>query len=342
MLRARFLTVAAAGLALFAGNAVAPPPATAQGLPVAIGIQDSPDWLLHVARDLKLFEKVGLTPTFVRFPGGPPMIEAVQSGSLDIASVGSVTFLMGLARGLDWKIIGINPEGAYSQGIVVRRDSGIAGHTDLKGKRIGVFHGSMAEYGMMMILRAHGITRNQVTIEYMTPEEQVAALQSRRIDAAAMREPWLQRVVHSQNARVIAREGDVGIYTNVDTYSVRRDWLTTHRPTAVRFLQALLMASDVIEKDPQVAVRLFAAEMHLKRAWVETIFENVPPPLIHQWANPRYTYSLTKNGPFQRRLSYLGHYLLDEGLIKQPVDVSDAMDVSLIVEASKGRAVKSE
>ena len=110
--------------------------------PITIGYQDAPDWLLFVARDLKLFEKAGLAPTYVKFDGSLPMIAAAQNGSIDLASIGSVAFLIGLSQGVDWVMIGINPEGAYSQGLVARKDSGIKSPADLKGKRIAVFKGS--------------------------------------------------------------------------------------------------------------------------------------------------------------------------------------------------------
>ena len=38
-------------------------------------------------------------------------------------------------------MIGIDSEGAYSEGLVVRKDSGIDTPGDLKGKRIGYFEG---------------------------------------------------------------------------------------------------------------------------------------------------------------------------------------------------------
>ena len=31
----------------------------------------------------------------------------------------------GLSQGVDWVMIGINPDGAYSEGLVARKDSGI-------------------------------------------------------------------------------------------------------------------------------------------------------------------------------------------------------------------------
>ena len=72
------------------GGAAASRQAVGQSRSITIGYQEQPDWLMFVARDLKLFEKMGLSPSFVRFPGGTPMIEAAQEGSIDVASVGSV------------------------------------------------------------------------------------------------------------------------------------------------------------------------------------------------------------------------------------------------------------
>jgi aliphatic sulfonates family ABC transporter substrate-binding protein len=323
---------------LVAGGALTAPRTLAQGrLPITIGYQEKPDWLLFVARDRKLFEKAGLAPTFVKFAGGPPMIAAMQNGSIDLASVGSEAFLIGLSQGVDWVMIGINPEGAYSQGLVARKDSGIKTPTDLPGKRIGLFKETTAQFGLMMILRQHGIHANQVTLLDMPPEEQLIALENKKIDAAMTWEPWMQRMIHEANARIVTTEGNVGVYTNVDGYSVRRQWLRENRETALRFLRALLMANDVVQKDPTIAVHLWARELGIKEAWAAAIYEDVPPPLIYEWTNPQYTYSLVKGAPLDRRLGFLATFLFDAKLIPQPVDVDNLMDVSVIAEALKSR-----
>ena len=71
---------------LMVGHAFAAPWALAQTpLPIRIGFQQTPDWLLLAARDLKLFEKAGLAPTYVKFDAWAPLIAAAQSKSIDVS-----------------------------------------------------------------------------------------------------------------------------------------------------------------------------------------------------------------------------------------------------------------
>jgi ABC-type nitrate/sulfonate/bicarbonate transport system substrate-binding protein len=221
-----------------------------------------------------------------------------------VATVGSVPFLIGLSQGVDWVMIGISDEGAYAEGFVARKDSGIDTLAALKGKRIGYFRGSTTHYAVMMALRQLGLPPDQVTLLHMAPAEQVAAMARKELDAAVTWEPWMQRMVYEANARIIATEGDLGIYTNVGGYSARRDWLRDNRETAVRFLGALLSAYGVLQKDPMVGVRALAREMEIKEAWAETVYRDAPPSNIFEWATPRYPYSLVKDSAFHRRLGY--------------------------------------
>ena len=306
-------------------------------LPIKIGYQStsSDDWLFFAARDLKLFEKAGLTPEYVPFVAGPPMIAAANSGNIDVAIIKVLPFLSGLSQGVDWVMIGIGSEGAYSEGLVVGRDSGIDTPGDLKGKRIGYFAGSSAHYGLIMTLRQHGISRHQVKLFDMPPEHQITAVMKGELDAAMVWEPWIQRMVHEANARLIAIEGDLGIYTNVATISVQREWLEKNRETAVRFLQALILAYDALKRNHTIAVRAVVNETGTKKEWVEQIYRDAPPPNIHLWAEPRYIYSLVKGAVFHRRLGYVARFMVDEKVFPKEVDTDDVLDASVVTEALK-------
>lgn len=220
---------------------------------------------------------------------------------------------------------------------MVRRDSDIRSPTELKGKRIGLYEGATAHFGFLMMLRQHGIRADQVTIVHMVPERQVQALGAREIDAAMVWEPWMHRMMRTADGRIVETEGNVGIYTNVDCYTVRRDWLRANRDTALRFLRALVAANDLVSRDHRVAYQAWAREVGLTNASVEAIYDVVPPPLIYEWTNPRYTYSLVKGGPLYQRLGFLANFLRRHGIISGPVELDDAMDMSLIAEVLKGR-----
>jgi ABC-type nitrate/sulfonate/bicarbonate transport system substrate-binding protein len=306
-------------------------------LPIRIGYQStsSDDWLFLAARDLKLFEKVGLAAQYVPFVAGPPMFDAAKSGNIDVAIVKILPFISGLSQGMDWVMIGIGSEGAYSEGLVVRKDSSVETPADLKGKRIGYFAGSSAHYGLIMTLRQHGISRHHVTLLDMPPGHQMAALRSGEIDAAMVWEPWIQRMVHEANARLLAVEGDLGIYTNVATISVQRDWLMEHRETAIRFIQALVLAYDALKQNHSVAVRAVAHETGTKREWVEQIYRDAPPPNIRLWADPRYIYSLVKGAVFHRRLGYVAKFMFDENVFPKEVDTENVTDPSVVTDALK-------
>lgn len=313
-------------------------PAAAQTpLPITIGYQSSSadDWLLYVARDRKLFEKVGLAPTYIPFLAGPPMIAAAQSKRIDVTMVNTMPFLVGLAQGVDWVIIGIHAEGAYSEGIVARQGSGIEELVDLKGKRIGYFKGTSAHYGIMMALRQIGIRLDHVTLVDLSPEEQVAAMKKKEIDAAVTWEPWILEMLHVANATLLTTEGDIGIHSNVVGITARRDWLRDNRETAVRFLRALLMAYDILQKDPNIGIDALAKDMGIKTAWAKKIYQNGPPSNIYWWTDQEYDYSLVEGSGFHRRLGNMAKFLFDEKLITQEVDVSNALDASVIAEVLK-------
>lgn len=316
--------------------AVAVPPEPVQKpLPITIGYQANIDWLLLVAKELMLFEKAGLSTTFVKFVAGPPMIAAAQEKSIDVTSIGSVPYLTGLAQGVDWSVIGINPEGSYGEGLVARNGSGIETVADLAGKRIGVLKRSNAEYGLIMALYQLGIRRDQVTIVNIPPSEQLTALAKGEIDAAMVWEPWMQKMVNEADCRIIITEGEMGNYMGVSVYAARREWFRDNREAAVRFLRALLMANEIVQKDHTIAIKALAREMGISEAWAEIIYDNTPPPKISNWADQRYRYSLVKGAEFHRRLRYLARFLHDEKAISQKLDLRDVLDVSLITEALK-------
>jgi aliphatic sulfonates family ABC transporter substrate-binding protein len=311
------------------------PAQTGAPLPMRIGYQTNADWLTIAARNLKLFEKAGLAPTYVKFQAGAPMIAAAESKSVDVTTPGTVPFIAGLAQGVDWVIIGIDTELPPAEGFVARADAGIKTMADLKGKTVGYFRASTSHYGLVMALSKSQVPLDQVKLLHMTPAQQVAAMINKNIDAAAVWEPWMQKMVHEANGRIIAMESDFGIDTALATYAVRRDWLRDNRETARRFLNALRMGFDALQKDSSGVIRSFAEEAGIKEEWARTVYKEAGPPRIYQWADPQYRYAIVKGSVFHKALTDLARFMHQEKIIQKSVDVGDVVDPTVVAEVLK-------
>ena len=295
-------------------------------LPIKIGYQAVASWLLFGARTLKLYEKAGLAPTFVKFTAGAPMIAAAQSGSIDVAMVGTVPFLAGVASGVDWVYIGVDNEYPRAVGFVARKDSGVGSVADLGGKTIGFFRGSTSHYAVLTVLKRQGIATSQVKLLQLEPAQQVAAMMNKQIDVAATWEPWMQKMVHQADGKIVAREADLGIYTGLGVYAVRSSWLKTNTETARRYLRALVMAYDVLEKDPTPAIKEVMQEMGITEDWARAIFKEAGLPAIYKQADPGYRYSAARNSPLQASLAELAKFLYEEKVLAKQVDVAGLVD----------------
>src|SRR5215831_8646397 len=299
-------------------------------LPIKIGYQAVASWLLFGARSLKLYEKAGLTPTFVKFTAGAPMIAAAQSGSIDVAMVGTVPFLAGVAAGVDWVYIGVDNEYPRAVGFVARKDSGVSSLADLSGKTIGFFRGSTSHYAVLSVLKRQGIATNQVKLLQLEPAQQVAAMINRQIDVAATWEPWMQKMVYQANGKIVAREADMGIYTGLGVYAVRSSWLASNRETARRYLEALVMAYDALAKDPSPAINAVMQEMGIPEEWARAIFNEAGLPAIYKQTDPSYRYSAAKDSALQASLADLATFLFEEKVVPKHVDVSSLVDGTVL------------
>ena len=301
-------------------------------LPIKIGYQAVASWLLFGARSLKLYEKAGLTPTFVKFTAGAPMIAAAQSGSIDVAMVGTVPFLAGVASGVDWVYIGVDNEYPRAVGFVARKDSGVRSLADLNGKIIGFFRGSTSHYAVLTVLKRQNIPTTQVKLLQLEPAQQVAAMMNRQIDVAATWEPWMQKMVHQADGTIIAREADIGLFTGLGVWAVRSSWLKANQETARRYLRALVMAYDALEKDPSPALNAVMQEMGITEEWTRAIFKEAGLPAIYKQSDATYRYSAAKDSPLQASLADLSKFLFEEKVLPKQVDVNGLVDGALLAE----------
>jgi sulfonate transport system substrate-binding protein len=141
--------------------------------------------------------------TWSQFTSGPPILEAINAGSIDLGAVGNAPPVFAAAAGSKISIIGVAEKGLGGQAIVVPPDSPIKTVAELKGKKIAVAKGSSANFHLLTVLRKQGLTFSDVSPQYLQPPDALAALSTGRIDAWAIWDPYTAQAQQQVKARIL-------------------------------------------------------------------------------------------------------------------------------------------
>ncbi|MFZ0048262.1 MAG: ABC transporter substrate-binding protein [Streptosporangiaceae bacterium] len=145
------------------------------------------------------------------FTSGPPMLQAMGAGSIDVGSVGDAPPVFAAAGGSQIAVVSAltaNPDGSA---ILVPKNSPIHSVAQLKGKSIAVAQGSSADYHMLAILTKAGLTVKDVTPDYLQPAEGQAAFASSHVAAWDVWSPFIEQAEVQDHARILVNGSTIGL-----------------------------------------------------------------------------------------------------------------------------------
>jgi sulfonate transport system substrate-binding protein len=138
------------------------------------------------------------------FTSGPPMLQAMASGSVDIGGVGDAPPVFAASGGEAIEIVGARQTAGDQDAVVVPKHSPITSISELRGKKIAYGSGSSGNYDLLTVLTKAGLTTKDVTLVNLQPAEALAAFSSGAVDAWDIWPPYVQQVVAQDGARVLA------------------------------------------------------------------------------------------------------------------------------------------
>jgi sulfonate transport system substrate-binding protein len=216
------------------------PRARAQGTLKEIRIGYQKNGVLVIARQRatleKHFDAEGVDVKWVEFSSGPPMMEAMNVGSIDYGAVGDSPPVFAQSAGAAIVYAAGEPI-TNGQGILVQANSAIRSIADLKGKRVGFTKGSSAHNIVVQTLEKAGLTYADITPVYLTPPDAGPAFSNGSIDAWSIWDPYFAIGETKQNGRILVNASDI-TKTN-SFYIANRDFAKIHG-------QALQQIIDVI------------------------------------------------------------------------------------------------
>jgi sulfonate transport system substrate-binding protein len=194
---------------------------------VRIGYQKN--GVLVIARQQAVLEKhfapQGIGVTWVEFSSGPPMLEAMNVGSVDYGAVGDSPPVFAQAAGANIVYAAGQPI-TNGQGILVQAASPIRTLPDLRGKRIGFTKGSSAHNIVVQTLEKAGLGYGDITPVYLTPPDAGPAFANGSIDAWSIWDPYFAIGEIRQNGRILVNASEI-TKTN-SFYIANRDFAKNH------------------------------------------------------------------------------------------------------------------
>jgi sulfonate transport system substrate-binding protein len=193
---------------------------------IRIGYQKN--GVLVIARQQAALEKhfapQGVQVKWVEFSSGPPMLEAMNVGSVDYGAVGDSPPIFAQSAGAAIVYAAGQPI-TNGQGILVPANSTIRSVADLKGKRVGFTKGSSAHNVIVQTLEKAGLTYADITPVYLTPPDAGPAFANGSIDAWSIWDPYFAIGETKQNGRILVNASEI-TKTN-SFYIANRDFAKT-------------------------------------------------------------------------------------------------------------------
>jgi len=209
------LTIAVAGLAAAGCSSSSSSSSTASSSASATGSADLSSVTLNVG-DQKgtgaeaVLAAAGLLKTlpfkvnWSDFTSGPPMLQAMASGSVDVGGVGDAPPVFAASGGEAIEIVGARQTSGDQDAVVVPKGSPITSIQQLKGKKVAYASGSSANYNLLTVLGKASLTTKDVNLVNLQPADALAAFTSGSVEAWDVWPPYVQQVVAQKGARIIA------------------------------------------------------------------------------------------------------------------------------------------
>ena len=246
------------------------------------------------------------------FNAGPAAMEALFAGAVDACYVGPAPAINGYLRSHGEALVIVAGAAEGGAGLVVRKDAGIHGPTDLHHRKLATPQlGNTQDVALRTYLKINGLRSTDrggdVLVMPLNNADILTLMKRKELDGAWVPEPWLTRLTEEAGGTLLVDEADLWPERRFPTtVLVVTQKLAAQRPELVQKLVAAHVATvRWIEAHPDEAVRLVDAGLQkwgkkkLPRKVLEQAFTRVR--ITERLAEP----ALRKQAADARALGFL-------------------------------------
>jgi len=193
----------------------------------------------------------------VKFGSWPELMEALNSGKIDGASVLIELAMKAKMQGVDLKAVALG----HTDGNAVVVSNEIESVKDLKGKNFAIPN-KLSTHNILVyeMLKKENMKLSDLTIIELPPSEMAVALQEKRIDGYCVAEPFGAKSVINGNAKILKQSSDIIEDSICCSLVLRGDYIKNNNEQAKEVVSKYKEASKYIEeneKDTRIKVKEF-------------------------------------------------------------------------------------
>lgn len=253
----------------------------------------------------------GTRVSWVEFPAGPQILEALAVGSVDLGATGDSPPVFAQAAGKDLYYVGAEPPKPDSSAILVKPGAPLRTLADLKGRRIALQKGSSAHFLTLQALAKAGLGWGDIQPVYLAPADARAAFERGAVDAWAIWDPYYAAAEVDGQVRVLATSRGL---SNNNTFYLASRALAGHEATLAQVFAALSETDAYVQAQRQDAAKRFADFAGLGLATVLRVLSRRQPSPVGPLTPTLVTEQQKVADAFARI-----------GLIPRTVNVADAV-----------------
>ena len=140
---------------------------------------------------------------FADFTSGPPIVQAMSAGALDVGNLGNAPVVFAGAGNDKIKVVGALSNKTNNVAVLVPKGSKITSVSQLKGKKIAVAEGTSGDYHLLYELQQAGVSAKDAQLVNLQPAEGYTAFESGAVAAWDVWPPFVQEA-EAKGARNIA------------------------------------------------------------------------------------------------------------------------------------------